>query len=59
MRLLRLMDTDKSGKISKAEYMGFIAAEFDRFDTNHNGQLDLKELEQSQLVVRHHRGTHR
>ena len=30
--LLLLMDTDKSGKISKQEWMKFMEAEFDRLD---------------------------
>jgi len=31
-QLLLLMDTDKSGKISKQEWMKFMEAEFDRLD---------------------------
>jgi hypothetical protein len=58
-RLLLLMDADKSGKVSRAEFMSFMAAEFDRLDTNHDGELDVKELEQSQLETAHHGGTHR
>jgi len=50
MRLLKLMDTDQNGKVSREEFMGFMAAEFDRLDTNHDGELDVKEL--SQLQVR-------
>ena len=30
--LLLLMDTDKTGKISKQEWMKFMEAEFDRLD---------------------------
>ena len=52
-QLLLLMDADKSGKISKQEYMKFMEAEFDRLDTNHNGELDVKELTQSKLRVSH------
>ena len=48
-RLLLLMDTDKNGKISKQEYMNFMAAEFDRLDKDKSGELDPKELSQSQL----------
>ena len=59
IRLLRLMDTDKNGKVSRAEYMAFMAAEFDRLDVNHDGELDVKELENSQFAVTHHGGTHR
>jgi EF hand domain-containing protein len=58
-KLLLLMDSDKNGKVSRAEFMAFMAAEFDRLDTNHNGELDVKELEQSQLMTVHHGGGHR
>jgi Ca2+-binding EF-hand superfamily protein len=43
-QLLKLMDTDQSGKVSKDEFMHFMAAEFDRLDVNKDGQLDVKEL---------------
>jgi len=58
-RLLALMDADKNGKVSKAEFMAFMAAEFDRLDVNHDGELDVKELEKSQLVPVRHGGGHR
>jgi len=48
-QLLLLMDIDKNGKISKEEWMKFMEAEFDRLDTNHNGELDVKELTQSRV----------
>jgi hypothetical protein len=57
--LLLLMDADKSGKVSRAEFMSFMAAEFARLDTNHDGELDVKELEKSQLAIAHRGGTHR
>ena len=47
------MDTDKNGKISKKEWMTFMEAEFDRLDTDKSGELDVKELTQSQLRPRH------
>ena len=50
-KLLLLMDTDKSGKVSKQEWMKFMEAEFNRLDTNHDGELDVKELTQSQMRV--------
>ena len=46
-QLLLLMDTDKSGKISKHEWMKFMEAEFDRLDKNKTGELDPQELLQS------------
>ena len=52
-QLLLLMDTDKNGKISKKEYMDFMAAEFDRLDRDKSGELDPKELTESQFRVSH------
>lgn len=43
-QLLALMDTDKSGKISKKEFMDFMSAEFDRLDKDKSGELDAREL---------------
>ena len=51
-QLLLLIGTDKSGKISKQEWMKFMEAEFDRLDVEKNGELDVKELTQSKLRVR-------
>lgn len=48
-QLLALMDTDKNGKISKAEFMKYMEAEFDRLDKDKSGELDPKELTQSQV----------
>ena len=52
-QLLLLIDTDKSGKISKQEWMRFMEAEFDRLDKAKNGELDVRELTQSKLRVSH------
>ena len=52
-QLLLLIDTDKSGKISKQEWMKFMEAEFDRLDKDKKGQLDVKELTQSKLRASH------
>ena len=51
-QLLLLMDTVKDGRISKQEYMNFMAAEFDRLDKDKSGELDPRELRQSQLRVK-------
>jgi len=53
-QLLLLMDADKDGKVSRAEFMGFMGAEFDRLDVNHDGALDVKEL--TQFGIRHMTG---
>jgi uncharacterized membrane protein YdfJ with MMPL/SSD domain len=41
-QLLLVMDADKSGKISKQEWMKFMEAEFDRLDTDHKGNWTYK-----------------
>jgi hypothetical protein len=51
-QLLLAMDVDKTGKISREEWMKFMEAEFDRLDTKHTGELDLKELTRSRVRVR-------
>lgn len=56
-QLVLLMDTDKNGRISKAEWMAFMEAEFDRLDTDHNGELDVKEIAQSRLRASRHSNT--
>ena len=50
-KLLLLMDRDKSGKVSRAEFMSFMEAEFSRLDKDKSGELDVRELEQSQFKV--------
>ena len=52
-QIMLLMDTDKNGRISKAEWMKFMSEEFDRLDTDKSGSLDLKELQKSAITVRH------
>ena len=51
--LLLMMDTDKNGKISKAEWMKFMSEEFDRLDKDKNGELDPEELKASRLRLSH------
>jgi hypothetical protein len=43
-QLLLLMEADKGGRVSKDQWMKFMAAEFDRLDKGKNGQVNLKEL---------------
>jgi EF hand domain-containing protein len=50
-QLLLLLDTDKNGKVSKQEFMKFMDAEFNRLDKDKSGELDVKELTQSQVRV--------
>lgn len=52
-QLLLLLDTDKNGKVSKQEFIQFMQAEFDRLDKDKSGELDVKELTQSQVRVSH------
>lgn len=48
-QLILLMDTDKNGMVTEQSYMQFMAAEFHRLDTTHQGQLDARALAQSNL----------
>jgi hypothetical protein len=50
--LLRLMDKDQNGRVSKQEFMQFMEAEFDRMDADRSGELTADELERSQLHYR-------
>ena len=51
--IMLLMDTNKNGKISKAEWTKFMSTEFDRLDTDKSGYLDLKELLKTNITVGH------
>jgi hypothetical protein len=51
--LLLLMDSNKKGMVSKQEYMRFMEAEFERLDKSKQGELNVKELTQSNLTVSH------
>jgi len=48
-QLLLMMDADKNGKISKKEFMNYMSAEFDRLDKDKSGELDQKELAESEF----------
>ena len=50
-QLLRLIDVNKTGKITKQQWMDFMATEFDRLDTKKSGVLDSAELSRSRLRV--------
>jgi hypothetical protein len=54
--LLLLMDKDQNGKVSRAEFMSFMSAEFDRLDVNKNGELDVKELDNMRYAPGKHVG---
>jgi Ca2+-binding EF-hand superfamily protein len=42
--MLRLMDTDANGKVSREEFMAYMNKQFDLLDVNKDGELDVKEL---------------
>ncbi|MGO8918942.1 MAG: hypothetical protein ACLQJR_23830 [Stellaceae bacterium] len=48
-QLLLLMDKDQNGKVSRQEFMSFMAAEFDRLDKDKDGELNVSELNQAQI----------
>ena len=43
-RLLRLMEKDKDGTVSKNEFMNYFSWRFDRLDVDHNRRLMTDEL---------------
>jgi hypothetical protein len=51
-QLLLLIDTNKTGKITKQEWLKFMEEEFDRLDKNKSGEIDAKELARSRLLAR-------
>ncbi len=51
IQLLRLMDKDRNGQVSKAEFMGFMQAEFNRLDVDRSGELTPGELSRTNLRV--------
>ncbi len=43
MTLMHMMDEDKSGSISREEFLKFHEELFDKIDTNHDGQISVEE----------------
>jgi hypothetical protein len=43
-KLLRLMDADKNGTVSKAEFLQFMSRTYDSLDVDHSRQLEPGEL---------------
>lgn len=54
--LLLLMEANQKGVVSKQEYMKFMEAEFARLDKNNTGELDVRQLTQSNLSASHFAG---
>jgi hypothetical protein len=48
-QLVRLMDKDRNGVVSKEEFMEFMGRTFDRIDADKNGTLEPKELQQTAI----------
>jgi Ca2+-binding EF-hand superfamily protein len=43
--LMRMMDADKNGVVSKEEFMNFMSRTFDRLDVNKSGALEANEMQ--------------
>jgi len=48
--LIRLMDKEKNGQVSKAEFMRFMNEEFDRVDSDRSGSLTPEQLSHSVII---------
>jgi Ca2+-binding EF-hand superfamily protein len=55
-RLLPLMNTDTNGMVSRHDFMTFMEAEFERLDKTKHGELNVKELTQSNLTASRYAG---
>jgi Ca2+-binding EF-hand superfamily protein len=42
--LMRMMDADQNGAVSKEEFMNFMSQTFDRLDVNKSGTLETNEM---------------
>ena len=42
--IVKLMDADQNGAVSKEEFMNFMSQTFDRLDLNKNGSLEANEM---------------
>jgi Ca2+-binding EF-hand superfamily protein len=51
--LMHLMDRDRNGQVSKAEFMQFMEQEFDRLDRDRNGQLNSDEFSRTGIHYGH------
>lgn len=48
-QLVVVMNQGESQKVSKQEFMKFMAAQFDRLDRNKSGELDAREIQKSEI----------
>jgi uncharacterized protein YneF (UPF0154 family) len=51
--LMVLIKPDKEGMVTKEQWMKFMSEEFDRLDTNHDGKINQKDLQESMLWGSH------
>jgi hypothetical protein len=52
--LISLMDQEKNGQASKAEFMKFMSEEFDRVDSDRSGSITPEQLLSSFIIQRQH-----
>jgi Ca2+-binding EF-hand superfamily protein len=51
-QLIRLLDKDKNGVVTKSEFLNFASAEFDRVDADKSGSLTAQEFAHSRFAGR-------
>jgi hypothetical protein len=53
--ILLVMHTDKNAKITREQWMRFMAEEFDRLDSDKSGTLDPKKIQLERERIKHTR----
>ncbi|HEV2608558.1 MAG TPA: EF-hand domain-containing protein [Xanthomonadaceae bacterium] len=48
--MIKAMDTNHDGMVSKAEFLAYAKAQFDAMDTNHDGQVTVAEMDAARMA---------
>jgi Ca2+-binding EF-hand superfamily protein len=57
--MMKMMDTNNDGKVSKAEFSAFHEKKFNEMDTNHDGSMDADEMRKGKRAMHEKMREHR